>query len=315
MANSVLGRTLNFIEGESAQKSCESLLRALLLQLLISSCFALGMTCILIVATTVPAVTVADAGYKLLSSGQSGKSALCESATTTLNKKELLVAEFDVVKDFASDVTNNRVCTSYPGTQDNSKLVCIVDFGKADHNLRENCGIYGGIYSESNHTFRCDTKDEEDKNFLVYNEYDVPMCVDASCGQTGWKTYQEEAAASVGSWLEVQGYPNSICKRIRLEPDFATLPNSVPANCPDDTDAIMDIMNDKTTNLTAHRSAKAIGCTSQAGGFNCEIDFSEFEHSFESICESNKGVYLEVDYTLDCDKSGSSLGLLHPIGL
>lgn len=234
-------------------------------------------------------------------------SPLCESETTELNEKALLVAEFDVVKAFALDTDNNRICNTFGGTQSNSKLVCVVDFANAGHQLEENCGIFGAIYTESNYTFRCDKNDEEDKNFLIYNEYHFPMCVSQSCGQTGWRTYQENAADSIGSWLEVQGYPDSTCKRLRLEPDFATLPNSVPANCPDDTDAIMEIMNEQTQNLTDHRSAKAIECVSQDGGFNCAIDFSEFDHGFESICEDNKGVYLEVDYTLDCVKSGSTL--------
>jgi hypothetical protein len=221
-----------------------------------------------------------------------------------------LVAEFAIVKEFALDTETNRKCSQFGVSQENTKLVCTLDFADAGHDLEELCGLYGAIYSESNYTFRCNQNDEENLDFLVYNEYAFPMCVDQSCGQTGWKTYQIDAADTIGSWLEVQGYPDSTCARLRLEPDFAVLPNSVPANCPDDTDAIMETMNEQTQNLTDHRSAQAIECVSQDGGFDCAIDFSEYDHRFESICESNYGIYLEVDYTLECEKSGSTLKLV-----
>jgi hypothetical protein len=221
-----------------------------------------------------------------------------------------LVAEFAIVKEFALDVGTNRVCSSFGATQDNTKLVCTLDFANAGHDLEKLCGLYGAIYTESNYTFRCDSNDEANLDFLVYNEYDFPMCVDPICGQTGWRTYQTNAADSIGSWLETQGYPDSTCVRLRLDPDFAVLPNDVPANCPDDTDTIMETMTAETQNLTEHRSAEALSCVSQGGGFDCAIDFSEFDHRFASICESNDGKYLEVDYTLKCTKSGSTLNLV-----
>lgn len=196
-------------------------------------------------------------------------------------------------------------------SQENTKLVCTIDFGNATHDLENICrNVYGAIYSESNYTYRCDKNDSLD--FLVYNELNWPMCVAAVCGQTGWRSYQVAGAEQIGSWLQNQGYPDSTCERLRLLPEFATLPEDIPTTCNDDTTKIMAIVDAATTGLAAHRSTQAIDCTGQASGFQCSIDFSLYDHGFEQQCRDNtseRGIYIEVDYSLSCTKGGNSLNL------
>mmetsp|Transcript_44766 Transcript_44766/g.108143 ORF Transcript_44766/g.108143 Transcript_44766/m.108143 type:complete len:964 (+) Transcript_44766:111-3002(+) len=238
-------------------------------------------------------------------------SAACESATTQLNDRASLSNEFQIIRDFAVDVEANRKCDQFAVSQENTKLVCTVDFGNAVHDLQNICSnVYGAIYSESNYTYRCDKNNDLD--FLVYNELNWPMCVATVCGQTGWRSYQVAGADQIGSWLQNQGYPDSTCERLRLNPQFATLPDSIPTTCSADTDNIMATVDTATPGLASHRSTQAISCTNQANGFQCSIDFSLFDHGFEAQCRDNtsgRGIYIEVDYSLSCTKSGSSLTL------
>ncbi|CAJ1956775.1 unnamed protein product [Cylindrotheca closterium] len=238
-------------------------------------------------------------------------SAACESATTNLNDRASLSNEFQIIRDFAIDIAANRQCDQFSVSQENTKLVCTVDFGNAVHDLQNICSnVYGAIYSLSNYTYRCDKNTNED--FLVYNELNWPMCVAPVCGQTGWRSYQVAGAEQIGSWLQNQGYADSTCERLRLLPQFATLPESIPTTCSADTDQIMATVDAATTGLASHRSTQAISCTNQANGFQCSIDFSLFDHGFEAQCDdntSNRGIYIEIDYSLSCTKSGSSLTL------
>lgn len=228
-----------------------------------------------------------------------------------MNNRASLSNEFQIIRDFAVDVGNNRICEQFTVSQENTKLVCTVDFGNAVHDLQNICSnVYGAIYSESNYTYRCDNNANDD--FLVYNELMWPMCVSTACGQTGWRSYQVAGAEQIGTWLQNQGYPDSTCERLRLNPEFATLPDSIPTTCSADTDNIMATVDTATTGLASHRSTEAISCTNQADGFQCSIDFSLFDHGFEAQCKdntSNRGIYIEIDYSLSCTKSGSSLNL------
>jgi hypothetical protein len=135
------------------------------------------------------------------------------------------------------------------------------------------------------------------------------MCVDIVCGQTGWKQYQTNGANAIGNWLQLSGYGDSTCTRLRLEPDFVALPKPKPANCPDDTDAIMEVLTPKSQKLADHRSVEALKCVNVGQVIDCSIDFAQFDHGFEAICEENNGIYLEVDYDLVCQEAGTSTRL------
>lgn len=237
-------------------------------------------------------------------------SAACEASTTSLNARASLSNEFQIVEDFATDIENNRKCEQFVVSQENTKLVCTVDFGNAVHDLENICrNVYGAIYSESNYTYRCDKTNNDD--FLVYNELNWPMCVSAVCGQTGWSNYQSNGAEQIGNWLP-SVYPDSTCVKLRLVPQFATMPSEIATTCDDDTKLIMEKVDAATPGLADHRTAKAIECTNQANGFQCSIDFSRFEHSFDDECRDNtnsRGIYVETDYSLTCTKNGDTLNL------
>ena len=232
-------------------------------------------------------------------------SEICQANTEALQVKDLVAKELTKVRNFYTNDENTK-CTQSEATGGAIRNTCILDFNDAVHDLEDICGVYGGIYSESDYTFRCNNLSTD--NFLIYNELKFPMCVDINCGQTGWKSFQQNAADSVKQWLEDFGYPNSVCSLMRLDPDVVDLPKEQPKNCEEATEQIMEEITQQTPGLTNHRSAKAIDCINQGNGnFECAIDFSDYEHGVLELCKEENGIYLEVDYTLMCtQKSGGS---------
>lgn len=240
-----------------------------------------------------------------------------------------------VDNDSEQDDNSTSICKQ----QDVAKTTCALDFsdtavvaGNQSQVIRlqlEHACLQApdAMYVEATYIYRCESQGQE----FYYNAKSLPLCMAASCGKAGAEADQEQRARV---FAENELLPMwETCEQVRLtitDPIMgeSTSTSDQPASDIGSCEMETSLIEARIANETLGMDSQVLSQLSLFDGYcataddelissstfwNCEVDYHNFTHTVDAICDSIGGLYLEVDTTISCGTPGEEAALTSPI--